>query len=197
MFTCPNCNKTYDIPMNFCIVCGTPMAAAAATPPPTAEPTVQTQYAEQQYAPPQPVQVQPQYVRPQYANVTPEKPVIPTSAKVKSIVGMALAIEGLASIAVGLLYTAIFLLASGYFSFMYGLMFCLVCTPFSLVGLILSNNAINSGSTWKMAKIGKILGIVGLILCGVTFFVAIVGFMVGDYHGFFDASYLNDDYYYY
>ena len=196
MYTCPNCNKSYDIPMNFCVVCGAPMSAQE--PGSTAsKPNAQATYAESQSTTSQYVQAQPQYTQPQYVEATPVTPVIPTSAKVKSIVGMALAIEGLASIAVGLFYTAIFLLASGYFTFMYGLMFCLVCTPFSLVGLILSNNAINSGSTWKMAKIGKILGIVGLILCGVTFFVAIVGFMLGDYHGFFDASYLNDDYYYY
>lgn len=196
MYTCPNCNKSYDIPMNFCVVCGAPMSAQE--PGSTAsKPNAQATYAESQSTTSQYVQAQPQYTQPQYVEATPVTPVVPTSAKVKSIVGMALSIEGLTAIPTGILYTLVFLLLHDYTGTFTGITFFLMCLPFCLVGLILSKSAINSGSTWKIAKIGKILGIIGIIICGVLLLMGIAVISYGNYNGFFDTSYLIDDYYYY
>ena len=196
MFTCPNCNKTYDIPMNFCIVCGTPMAANNATPPPTAEPTVQTQYAEQQYAPPQPVQVQPQYVRPQYVESAPSQDTPPRSAKIKCCVGMGLSIYGLIPALIGLIYGAMFAILSNFtgettvsmFSVFYTFAALVNALPFSLTGLILSINGMNNGCHLAFGKVGKILGIVGTIICGILLVLVIINFAVVS-GSFYDVSY--------
>lgn len=181
MYTCPNCGKTYDIPMNFCTICGASMAA---------QPNVQ----QQPESPVEPTTTP----APQYYKTPAPAPAIPTSAKVKSIIGMALSIEGLMSALIGLLYTFIYLVISGYMGFVIGLIFFGVSIPFCLAGLLLSISGAKGGCTWKIAKIGKILGIVGVATCGAVLLISLFGLVLGDHNGFFDTSYYNDfDNYYY
>lgn len=181
MYTCPNCNRTYDVPMNFCTVCGTPMAQTASQPE----------------AAPQTFASTPVYQQPPQYTVAPTPPPYPTSAKVKCIVGMSLSIHGIANAAIGLLYTLIFMAMSGYMAFIYGLIFAFVCFPFCLVGLILSNSGINAGCPLKMGKVGKILGIIGVIACGLCFLIGVMGIGLGDQSGlFYESSGYSFSYYF-
>lgn len=86
------------------------------------------------------------------------------------IVSMALSIDGFALMVIGALYTFIFSMAElglgdegkGMALFM-AFIFSFYA-PFSIVGLCLSYKCINQGDTSAMSKVGKNLGLAGVIL---------------------------------
>ncbi len=216
MYICPKCGKTFDTPTNFCPLCGANMAEQTPVQPVVEQPVVEQPVVEQPvveqpvyvqpttpqaptYAPPaytqpvntQPVNPQPQYTQPVYPQ-NAYQPVQPPS-KAKSIVGMVLGISGLAFAAIGLLYTLIFMAVDGAAGFAFGLVFSLISFPLSLVGLIMAKKNISAGDTSAFGKVGKITGLIGVILSGVTLFLAIIS--LASYE---PSSYdYYDDYYYY
>ena len=272
MYICPNCKRTSEKPMNFCVGCGSPMVEQpAAQQPQYAQPQyqsapvqpqyqapaqpqyeqpqyqapaqpqyeqpqyqapVQPQYEQPQYqapaqpqyeqpqyqapaqpqyeqpqyqapaqpqyeqpqyqAPAQPqyeqpqyqASAQPQYEQPQYqAPVQPQytqynqqyaAPVTTGPAKAKVIIGMVLSIVGIAMAAICFFtYFSNLDYNGGAYAFGYAIGFSIFSFPAALVGLIMSNGNRNEGDTSAMSKIGKILGLVGVILSGVTLFIAL------------------------
>lgn len=163
MYICPNCNKTSETPLNFCSECGTPMVEQAPAQP--VQP-VQPVYEQPAYQQPAYQQPQPMY---QYTQTVSAEP-----SKGKVITGMALGIAGLSMAALGLLYTLIFMAAEPEVGFGFGFVFSLISAPLAIVGMVISNGCINAGSTSAMSRIGKKLGLVGVILSGVMLFFAFI-----------------------
>lgn len=141
---CPTCNFTSNEPMNFCPKCGSKM---------------------EQYVPaPQPVYTQPS---PVYTAAPP--------SKAKSIVGMALSIAGLAMCSLSWFYSLIALMAEDLETAgSLGFVFFFFSFPLSLVGLILSKNYINAGGSNTFSRVGKILGIIGVVITSVTAFFGLI-----------------------
>lgn len=161
MYICPNCNKQSEVPANFCTSCGTPMVMA---------PDVQTP-AQAAYQAPAPVQ--PQYYQPT-CNY-PQQPKAPS--KGKAVTGMALGIAGLVFSVLGFFYLMLFSAAGlaeeagvvlsfacGFFGF-----------PLSLVSMILSNSSRSNGDTTVFSKLGKIFGLIGVILSGLLLLIGFTG----------------------
>lgn len=208
MYVCPNCNKQSETPANFCPRCGTAMIIAPevqveapqqAVPQPQyvapqpeqpqyAEPQ-QPQYVQPQYTQPQqPIYNQPQYNQPMYAQPQYVAPQPSTPSKAKAIVGMALGAAGLLFAVNGFLYTMIFMAKDGgEAGLAMALVFGFFSIPLSLVGLIMSAGTRKAGDTTIFSKLGKIFGLIGVILSGVTLLIGIVGL---DYTGS-----VHDDYY--
>ena len=173
MFICPNCQNTSDTPTNFCSKCGTPMvekapevvSAPMSEAPKMPEPPV--------YTAPQPMPEAPVYTAPQPISIAyePEKKV-PLG---KVIAGMAIAIAGFVFAVLTVLYSLIFLAVEpevalvfavwvgGFFAF-----------PLSMVGFVLSKGSVNAGCKSPMAKVGKILGLVGFICAAASFALTVV-----------------------
>ncbi len=191
MYICPNCHKVSEVPAAYCAACGTAMVAQSAPAPQAPAYAAQPTYSYPQ--PQQPAYQQPpqQYWQQPPAYQQPAAPVAPPQnapSKGKVIVGMVLGIAGLAMASLGLLYTFIFSeIAMG--GFVFGLVFSMISTPLSLVGLIMSNGNIKAGDTSSMSSVGKKLGLIGVILSGVMLFIAFVSLGA-------DASYYDSGYYY-
>lgn len=117
----------------------------------------------QAYQEPQQYQSQPYY----QAYQTIRKPHLAIK-----IVGMALSIAGAVFLSIGALYTLIGLIEEGM-AFAFALVFSLFFTPLSIVGLCLSNKCINAGDYSAFSRVGKMLGIVGIIIAGVSLFIGI------------------------
>lgn len=122
--------------------------------------------------------VQPVYQQPVYQ----EQPVYyqtvenaPQPSLGKAIAGMIMGIAGLGEAVVAFLYTLIFLAnGDGEAAFAYAFFMFLIGFPICLVGLILSNKAADSGVTAAFPKVGKITGLIGVILCAFTMFLGFV-----------------------
>lgn len=114
----------------------------------------------------------PQY---KYAEAPVKKPNL-----AKKIVGMALSIEGFVMAIFLALYSLIFLAVDPAFGFGYAFGFSIFSVPGSIIGLIFSNAAQNEGDTSALSRVGKGLGLAGLIIAIVclviSFFV-----LVADY----------------
>jgi len=152
MYTCPKCNFKNESAMNYCPQCGSEMI-----------------YAEPIAAPEVAQPVQPTYVEP----IQPVHNVYvpaPTPHLAVNIVGMALSISGLVFLAIGSLYTLIGLIEEGL-AFAMAFTFSLFFLPLSIVGLFLSNKCLNAGDTSAMSRVGKILGIIGIIVAGASLFI--------------------------
>lgn len=193
MYICPNCNSTSEQPTNFCANCGAAMMVQE-TPAPVAQPEVVVPPVAEEIPvvqaepvlPPQPVYeqpAQPQYQQaayqqpayaqqPQYQYVQPVQVAAPSLGKV--ITGMALSIAGISFAGLGLLYTLMFLAVETEVAFAFSLVMSFFSFPLSIVGFILSKNNINQGSTSAMSRVGKILGLIGIILSGVMLFLGFI-----------------------
>ena len=109
---------------------------------------------------------------------------------------MGLSIYGIVPAIIGLIYGAIFAMLSNFtgetsvsmFSVFYTLAALVNALPFSLTGLILSINGINNGYRGAFGKVGKILGIIGTILCGILLLSVIINF-VNVSGNLYDVSY--------
>lgn len=181
MFICPNCQNTSDTPTNFCSKCGTPMVEKApevvSAPMPEAPAPAFTEAPKMPeppvYTAPQPMPEAPVYTAPQPISIAyePEKKV-PLG---KVIAGMAIAIAGFVFAVLTVLYSLIFLAVEpevaivfavwvgGFFAF-----------PLSMVGFVLSKGSVNAGCKSPMAKVGKILGLVGFICAAASFALTVV-----------------------
>jgi len=173
MYICPNCKTQSEQFANFCSQCGTQMVYAEPQP---VEPQTELLYqpVEQEqaapfYPPQQPAypSYAPAYTPPAYTPVN--KPKLATK-----IVGMALSIAGLVFVAIGGLYTLFFsLLGEGVAAIVFSVVFDLFFIPLSIVGLCLSGKCINAGDRSTMSRVGKILGIVGIVIAGAALLIGI------------------------
>ena len=211
MYICPNCNKKSENAINFCPDCGTAMISAPVEvneipeQPQYAQPFA-PQYSEQQYgAPPAPQQpiynqyvnnsapVQPQYPQQQYnqpyGQPTYNQPVYyqpEAPSKAKAITGMALSAAGLLFAVMGFFDTLMSMGFDGAYALGMSIGFGIFSLPLSLVGLIMSSKARSNGDMSIFTKLGKIFGLVGTILSGVTILFGIIGAAAGE------EAYLND-----
>lgn len=141
MFVCPNCNNISNEAMNFCTKCGTQMISVETNPA-----------SQEQNQAPQP-------------------------SKAKIITGMVLSINGIAYAAIGIFYTFILALTSindyemAIITFIFSVVFSIFSLPASIIGFLLSKNAINAGATSAMSRVGKALGLAGIIVSAVMLFI--------------------------
>jgi hypothetical protein len=148
----------------------------AAEPAPAVETPAQPTYQEPQPQYQQPV-YQPTYIQPQ-----PKMP-----PKAMKFIGMGLSIEGLFTACVGAFYSFIFSAVGGGFGdgtfaglgFIYALIFAMFSLPGSIIGMIFSKKFRNAGDTSAPTKIGKALGLAGIIVCAASIASSI--FMMGMY----------------
>ena len=152
--------------MNFCPRCGSKMTHNEyAAPAETAAP-VQPTYTEP---------VQPTYYNPvSYSPAPVNKPNL-----AKKIVGMSLSIEGF----VMAMFTALFSLvafdeSSVEMAFGMTMYFSLFGMPGSIIGFIFSNAARNSGDTSSLSRVGRSLGLAGIIVMGISLFVTFFAMIV-------------------
>lgn len=152
MNKCTNCGYATESNINFCPTCGGKIVPEA------------------------PAYTEPQ--TPTYTNITPVyqpyTPPRPQVSKAKKIVGMALSIAGfifsLLALIYGLLYGLI-MGAAGVFMAFYLSAFSL---PLCAVGLAFSRSAINLGDTSAFSRLGKIFGLIGIILSCVAMFLSFI-----------------------
>lgn len=158
MYFCPNCGKTSEEQVAFCSQCGTAMKQQG---------VVQAEESAPVYTPPA------------YTPVHEAEPVSSSASKVKGIVGMILGISGLVFAGLGLLYVLIGLAADPAVAFGMSVGFGIFSMPLSIVGKVLCGGAIEAGNTSGMARAGRTLGHVGMILSivmfGLGFFALILG----------------------
>lgn len=160
MYICPKCQKITEAPSNFCSNCGAIMVELPGyvlQQPPSAS----------SYSAPAPV----------FIVCQPEKKV--SIAKV--IAGMVLAIVGAAILLFTMAVAFSEIETTPEAAFAACLVFGGASFPLSMVGFTLSKGAINNGCKSSMARVGKILGLIGWIatlacIAG-TFVVSIVNNM--------------------
>lgn len=157
MYMCNHCQNTSDTPVNFCTVCGSRMVEQ----PQEVQP-------QQPVYQPESGQNQPVYGQPQYPAAQPAKPHLG-----KVITGMALGISGGSFGILGMLYTLIGMVEAGM-AFGMAIAFSMFSAPLSIVGLVMSAKNIREGSTSGMCRVGKGLGLAGVILSGVMLFFGIM-----------------------
>lgn len=160
MYICPNCKTESETKINFCPKCGSTMGEIVVTSP---APVVN----EQPKAP-----------------VIPAQPIVSTYtqpatqySKAKGIVGMALSIAGLFFAFLAFVYTVALIDLEGALAFGMSIGFTIFSLPLSIVGLVLSKGNANLGDTSTFVKVGKILGLIGVILSGVALFFGFIGLM--------------------
>ena len=87
---------------------------------------------------------------------------------------MTLSITGFSFLIIGLLYTFIGLMEQGL-AFGMAVTFSLFFLPLSIVGLSLSKKCIIAGDNSAFSRVGKILGLLGIVFSAVSLFVGIIG----------------------
>lgn len=120
--------------------------------------------------------------QPTYTNEATSKSTI-----VKKFVGMGLSIYGFVFAAIIALYDFIILLAVigtgedelALAAFLYTLILGLFSVPGSIIGLIFSNQVRNLGDNSAPSRVGKALGLAGLITVAVCFFLSIFSMLAG------------------
>ncbi len=194
MRICPNCKYVNEEEINFCPQCGTAMVApepvavaveetapevpvipsepvftAPAQPTAPAEPTF-TAPAQPTYTAPE----QPTYTVPTQP-VTYYQPTVPAEKPhlALKIVSMALSIFGLLMAAYGGLYTLIGLVEDGM-AFVFALIFGMFSVPASIVGLCLASKCRAAGDTSIFSRLGKILGMIGIIVAGANLLIGLL-----------------------
>ena len=166
MYICPNCNYSTEEQSNYCPVCGSQVVEVQPQPQP--QPVYQQPdlYAQQ-------YQAYNQYYQPQPAAQV---------SKGKIIVSMILSIVGLAFAGLGLLYTFVGLATGGVgVALAMAVVFGIFSVPLSIVGLILSTSCIRAGAQSGMVKVGKILGLIGVIASGVMLLLGLMSLGFEDY----------------
>jgi len=98
------------------------------------------------------------------------QPVQPRVSLGLKITGMALSIEGFGLGLVEILYTLIGLIEEGM-AFGMAFAFSLFVLPMCIAGFILSIKCTNAGDTSAFSRVGKGLGLAGIILAGVSLFI--------------------------
>ena len=147
-----------------------PQPAQPVTPPqPTYAPVTPPQPTyTQPVTPPQPTYAPP--VQPVYYQGTVQGPRVSMGMKITS---MALSIAGLLFAVYGFFYTLVGLSEEGM-AFGMALVFGLFFAPFSIVGLALAGKCRSAGDTSAFSRVGKILGLIGVILAGFNLFLGMI-----------------------
>jgi hypothetical protein len=119
-------------------------------------------------------------------NVIVNQP-IPKPSLVKKIIGMALSIEGFVMAIITVLYSFIFIMAAigtgepemGMVALVFTFIMAIIGLPGSIIGLVFSNKARNAGDTSAMSRVGKGLGLAGIIVFAASFVIAILATIAG------------------
>ena len=151
MKICTKCNKSFEDNMNFCAVCGSELTEF--TPAPAAV---------------------------EAAPCENEVKKVGLGAK---IAAMVLSITGVELAPFSFIYTYIYGLFSaamgvGYVSLIIAILCSVLMIP-SIIGFALSLKNIKNGDSSVFTKIGKIFGLIGIILIGVLIFMGIVFTIIG------------------
>ncbi|MBR3908282.1 MAG: hypothetical protein IKJ50_01020 [Clostridia bacterium] len=110
-----------------------------------------------------------------------------TSNRVKRIVGMGLSIEGFVFAALTAIYVPLFLLTAmvggetemGIASLVASFVFGIFGLPGSIIGLVFSNQARTLGDTSAFSRVGKALGLAGVIVFAACFTISIFATTLG------------------
>lgn len=165
MYICTNCNYSTEQASNYCSVCGAQMVEVHP------QPVQQTDLYAQQY----------QGYNPYY----PQSPAVQVS-KAKIIVGMVMSIVGFVFAAMGILYTFAGLVSGEVgVALILAISFAVFSVPLSIVGLVLSARCINDGAQSGMSKVGKILGLIGVIASGVMLMLGLMSLGFDSYTSYF------------
>lgn len=187
MYKCPNCNFKADEAVNYCPECGsktvyeesvsanqaqqTNADETAVLTPAISEPAVNTPtYSEA-------ANVQPASYNPVYQNTTYQEPKKPHLAK--RIVGMALSIGAFIFAIIASLYTVIFSAMDGLTGFILGIVYAIMGLPPAIVGLVMSAKNARLGDTSALSRLGKIFGIIAIILLGIGFISGVLSLGAG------------------
>ncbi len=158
MLICQKCGQTLMDGTRFCTNCGTAV-----------------EYVNQQVNQAQPTYTATAQPVPPAYNAAPT---ITPGTRVKGFVGMGLAIEGIFGAFIAFIYSIIALstydynVSEGFAAITIFLCFIQLAT--SIAGFVLSNISRNSGFANAATMVGKILGLIAIILCGISFFFAII-----------------------
>ena len=144
MKICTVCKKTANDNMNFCATCGAPLAILQQEP----------QAQQNTY-----------YQAPVY-----NQNKAPLGLKISAMV---LSISGFACLVLGFFYTLFGLIEEGL-AFGMSFAFALFFLPLCIVGFALSSKCQNAGDTSAFSRVGKILGLIGIIISAVSLFIGIV-----------------------
>ena len=183
MFSCPNCGYKSEPAIDFCPVCGTRMVNEAA--PAYAAPAAPAYGAPA--APAYGAPAAPAYDPAAYG--MPVAPAAPEGAsKGKVIAGGIIGISGFSLAIFSIIFT-LALLSEEVYAVPFGIAigFGIFSIPLSIVGLVLCGGAIKQGATMGLAKAGKILGLIGVILSGVALVLGIISFSFDSYNNVYDA----------
>lgn len=188
MYQCTKCKHTVEYTTNYCPLCGAETVqveyvVVSARPQPVAEPQPICQPTYQQSQPaPTPV-AEPNYY---YAPPQPEPAKKPHLAK--KIVAMVLSIEAFALSAI--YFWMVFLYK--FIDYEYGMVLAIVCgiicLPMSIVGLAMSNSCRNAGDNSGMTRVGRIFGILGIVIAALYLIIGCVGdigYIFSDFYGFY------------
>ena len=205
MFSCPNCGYKSEPAIDFCPVCGTRMVNEAA--PAYAAPAAPAYGAPAYGAPAAPAYgapAAPAYdpAAPAYDPAAYGMPVAPAPAgpsKGKVIAGGIIGISGFSLAIFSIIFT-LALVSEEVYAVPFGIAigFGIFSIPLSIVGLVLCGGAIKQGATMGLAKAGKILGLIGVILSGVALVLGMISFSFDSYDVYdaYDDLYdAYDDYY--
>lgn len=89
------------------------------------------------------------------------------------IAAMALSISGFSFLILGFFYTLIGLVEEGM-AFGMAVAFSLFFLPLCIVGMALSNKCQNAGDNSAFSRVGKILGLIGIIIAGISLFIGFI-----------------------
>lgn len=197
MYKCPNCNfKAYEA-VNYCPECGSktvyeePVYAqevpkyepeeTAVLSPATNEPAVNAPTYSQPANTPsveyKPVYQPATYEVPNYPRNDYNEPKKPHLAK--KIVGMALSIGGFIFAIIASLYTIIFSAMDGLTGFILGIVYAIIGLPPAIIGLTMSAKNAKLGDTSAFSRLGKIFGIIAIVLLGVGLTVGMLSLGAG------------------
>lgn len=154
MSYCSKCGTPIEPNERFCRGCGAPLAAEA-----PAAPAYQPDYNDYSYN-------QPAY--------SYEQPQVSGGTKAGGFVGMGLGIGGFFFALLGFIYTIIGLEIDEVMSFSMAFAFSIFSLPLSIIGMSLSSKSRNAGNTSAVCTVGKVFGIIGLVLTCVMLFVGFV-----------------------
>lgn len=110
------------------------------------------------------------------------QPFIPRPRKVNratGIIGMVISSIGLYFAVLGFIYVLIYASLSGAFSFSAAIGCGIFSLPLSVVGYIFSRSSANSGNFSIFSRLGKLFGLIGMILTGVSVLLGYILMIAG------------------
>ncbi len=176
MCICPKCNHTSEEKINFCPLCGAQMSEEQPIQETSAEAvenvvveSAQNAY-EQNY--------NPTYEQTYNPNNYAYPPVKKPSLAFK-IVGMGLSIGGFVLSIITAIYSTVALVEPPA-SFVVAFILSIFYLPFSIVGFVFSNKCINAGDTSTFSRLGKIFGLIGIIIYAASLFIGFLALLTSE-----------------